>query len=302
MKKKLFAIVIIGMLVACSHDAEIDSISDKAIVGNAENSEMLSFSNEREFLCAVEALEDGQPISRAVSNFKSLYDEYEAAWEIEDNYYDSMEKYEEFKKMFPHLYFPEYEDDYSFFLPISNENIAKLVNLEGNVLIDGKVVNYIDIKTPQDLLKLGKLYPGDILTRGAVSDPALQSKVYMNNIPKVYNEENDRRMWVETKTAMKGGYFTTVICVHFNKKALLGGWKRYRSNVTLLGCLSFASGYDQKFNISSETSGKGEVQFSAVDRYQPSGTRCTAQRLDIHYQGITGYFHMDVDTDLIIKK
>lgn len=302
MKKVLFVITIVLMIVSCNNDTEIDAISDKVVMGNSNESEMLSFADENEFLRAVEELEAGQPMTRVASGFKSLFEEYEAAWEVEEEYYDSMEKYNEFKKMFPHLYFPEYENDYSFFLPISNENIAKLVNPEGNVLINGEVVNCVDIKTPQDLLKLGKLYPEDAVTRGKVSDPALQNKVYTNNIPKICNEDNDRRMWVETKAGMKGGYFTTLICVHFNKKAPLGGWKRYKSNVTLLGSLSFASGWTQKFNKASETRGKGEVQFPAVDRNCPSGTRCTGRNLDIQYQGIEGYFHLNVDTDLFIKK
>lgn len=302
MKKILFVMMLVTLFVACSDNSEIEAISDKYVADTGEMTKMLSFTDQKDFLSAVEALENGQPLTRVASDFKSLYDEYEMAWEIEEEYYTSMEKYNEFKKMFPHLYFPEYEEDYSFFLPVSDENVAKLINPEGNVIIGGKVVNCIDIKTPQDLLKLGKLYPGDEVTRGLVSDPALQNKVYTNSIPKIYNQDNDRRMWVETRAVMKGGYFTTLVCVHFNKKPPLGGWKRYKSNVTLLGTLAFASGYQLNFNAASTTRGKGEVQFPASDRYCPSGTRCTGQRLDIEYQGIEGRFHLNVDTDLIIKK
>lgn len=89
-------------------------------------------------------------------------------------------------------------------MPVSNENIAKLVNPEGNVVIGGKLVNYIDIRTPQDLLALGLLCPNIIETRGAAADPSLQKKIHLNVIPKVYNIDNDRRMWVDTSVSMKG--------------------------------------------------------------------------------------------------
>lgn len=301
MKKLLFAAISFAVLFsACSNDVEnIQGMANVNIVN--EESGVLSFSDIAEFQAAVEAVEQGGPQTRSNVNFKSLYDEYEAAWEIEEEYYTSKEKYNEFKKMFPHLYFPEYEDDYSFFLPVSDENIAKLVNPEGNVMIDGKLVNYIDIKTPQDLLELGLLCPNATATRGAAADPSLQQKIHLNSIPKVYNTDNDRRMWVDTSVSMKGGYFTTTVNVHFNKAAIMGGWKKYRSEATLIGTLTYASGSKTIFPVTSTKRGKGVVTFDAVDRIAPSGTRCYGYDMKIRYQGIEGEYRLTVDTDKIVK-
>ena len=53
------------------------------------------------------------------------------------------------------------------------------------------------------------------------------------------------------------GYFTTTVNIHFNKSAAMGGWKKYRSEATLIGTLTYASGYKTIFPVTSTKRGKG---------------------------------------------
>lgn len=66
------------------------------------------------------------------------------------------------------------------------------MNLEGNVRIAGEVVNYIDIKTPQDLLKLGQLAPDDIDNRIMTRNGG-----YLNDIPNQYGPDGDRKFGLQ---------------------------------------------------------------------------------------------------------
>jgi hypothetical protein len=62
-----------------------------------------------------------------------------------DDYYQREGGYEEFKVKFPNLYYPEYEEDYAAFLPVSDEAIAKLLNQQGKVIIAGKEIDMRDV-------------------------------------------------------------------------------------------------------------------------------------------------------------
>ena len=120
MKKNFYFLLfsIAMLLFACTNDQESDLLPSKEAKGTVD---MLNFATEEEFFNAVESPEATLKTISTHSDFKSLYNEYEEAWEIEEEYYASEEKYNEFKMLFPHLYFPEYKDDYSFFLPVRNQ-------------------------------------------------------------------------------------------------------------------------------------------------------------------------------------
>lgn len=62
-----------------------------------------------------------------------------------ENYYDTEEGYYKFKKKYSNLYFPEYGDDYSAYLPVKDKYVAKLLNSKGEVMINGNIVNLVDI-------------------------------------------------------------------------------------------------------------------------------------------------------------
>lgn len=307
MKKYLFLMTVATatLFISCNNNSMDEVLNNPPTSptseekGNSDNYgtpgktfSMLEFATETDFKLAV-----GNPkavLTRASQNFKSLYDEYDAAWEVEESYYETDEKYEEFKQMFPHLYFPEYEDDYSFYLPISDENIAKLVNPEGNVLIGGEVRNYIDIKTPERLLELGQLCPApssDIQTRTLD-----HTTVFLNSIPTQTNDRNDRRMYVTSSMGSVQGRNAVLVTINFRKKGPRH-WKKYRSTGTLVGTFNFAQGKSYVFTTASTKEGRGSVTFDAlVDFGVTAPWPCVSDKLTINCRGLVGKFYMQVNT------
>ena len=93
--------------------------------------------------------------------FKSLYNVFDDAMGDADNYYDTKEHYEEFKVKYASLYFPEYGDDYSAYLPVSNLKLAHLANKNGFIKINGELINCKDISSYAQLDSLGLTPPND---------------------------------------------------------------------------------------------------------------------------------------------
>lgn len=280
------------MFIACTSDQEPEILAHSK--ETKSSIEMLEFATETDFLKAAESPQAVLNEFSVNANFESLYDEFEKAWLVEEDYYVSDQKYDEFKKLFPHLYFPEYKDDYSFFLPVSNDSIAKLLNPEGNVKIAGKTVNYIDIKTPQDLLKLGRLAPENgenvIITRAN----------YVNNIPEQLGPDGDRKLWVNTGAHFLGnGQPVTEIEIHFRKKAGIRGrrWKNYTSEASIIGILRYATGESMVFPVTSAKRGRAPIsyKFASTSPFGVYPFPCRGQNIEISYQGIGHKFYMDVD-------
>ena len=80
----LFSIAM--LLFACTNDQESDLLPSKEAKGTVD---MLNFATEEEFFNAVESPEATLNTISTHSDFKSLYNEYEEAWEIEEEYYAS---------------------------------------------------------------------------------------------------------------------------------------------------------------------------------------------------------------------
>ncbi|MDD2247240.1 MAG: hypothetical protein PHC39_09250, partial [Proteiniphilum sp.] len=163
--KKLFILelVLVGILFAsCNNNLEEIQIPDQdgeqAIIGLDKG--ILSFENEAAFQEAVDKVRNNQisltSLTRSAdgSDFESLYAEFVQAMKEAESYYDRIEGYEEFKVKFPGLYYPEHGDDYSAYLPVSDEAIAKLTNREGKVIIAGEVRDMRDIFTYEKLVEL----------------------------------------------------------------------------------------------------------------------------------------------------
>lgn len=299
MKKHFFKFVLLlgGICVSCSNETDMKSPCDidrySISEGNviAENTlQMLSFESQKDFNIIIE---NPDSYLKEHEDFYSLYDEYEAAWEVEEEYYISLEKYQEFKKRFSHLLFPEYEDDYSFFLPVSNENVAKLLNIEGKVCIGGKVMDYRDIRTAEDLLRLGRL-------SSKFDSPLSKSPIgswdnpYMNYIPELVGPEGDRKFWVNVGKRVNGNVAEMWIEINFRKKGAFGRWKNYSSNASFVGQLRFANGRIFTFPVSSEKEGRSPIIFDAfapaANAFPCKGTKC-----EVWYQGYPGTTYMNVD-------
>ncbi|WP_080905127.1 DUF4848 domain-containing protein [Parabacteroides sp. Marseille-P3160] len=177
-------------------------------------------------------IDSAEDITLKDDGFHSIYDDFVNAMNEAEEYYDSPGGYEEFKKKYSMLYFPEEGDDYSAYLPVSNKNIAKLLNSKGEVIINGKVVNLTDIHSYKQLIDLG-IAPIEenytTLTTKATTDYPL------NKLPEV--RCNDRKLWVNThvRPGTSPGVLQEIqIEVCFRKKGFLGAWYNYSSE-TILG-------------------------------------------------------------------
>ena len=161
MQKKILSslsMIIAGAMVMISCNKMDNAANDESsiITDSPESTTILSFDSEADFLAAVQSVRSGIATkSTGVEDFKSLYDEFNQAMAEADDYYQREGGYEEFKAKFPDLYYPEYEEDYAAFLPVSDEAIAKLLNTRGEVMIAGKEVDYRDVWSYERIVELG---------------------------------------------------------------------------------------------------------------------------------------------------
>lgn len=266
MRKSILFIASLCMLGACSNDAEkvlnTEKTANENIIHNADlnisvkkDKDMLVFDNNEDFQSVISKLytaASGNDASTKSLNssdenvygdviqtpdvtfkadgFYSLYDYFTDAMNEAESYYDRPGGYEEFKAKYSMLYFPEEGDDYSAYLPVKDEKIAKLLNANGEVSINGKIMNYKDINSYQQLLDLGiAATEGDYIT------PTTRADDYpFNELPEV--RCNNRRLWVRTEVrrGSKPGVAEEVaILVRFRKKGLFGKWYNYGSTTYL---------------------------------------------------------------------
>lgn len=261
MRTKLLFIASLFMLGACSNDAEKDLKSSAETINNAalnisikRNGDMLVFNSDEEFQNIISKLNArptkkeetstksaydlntyGDMLQTPDINFKkdgfySLYDYFTDAMNEAESYYDRPGGYEEFKTKYSMLYFPEEGDDYSAYLPVKDERIAKLLNANGEVSINGKVLNLNDITSYQQLLELGIA-----ATEENSITPTTRAEDYpLNELPEV--KCNNRRLWVVTevrKGSSPGVAEEIAILVRFRKKGLFGKWYNYGSTTYL---------------------------------------------------------------------
>jgi succinate dehydrogenase flavin-adding protein (antitoxin of CptAB toxin-antitoxin module) len=165
------------------------------------------------------------------NGFHSLYDDFINAMNEAESYYERAGGYEEFKQKYAMLYFPEEGDDYSAYLPVSDKNIAKLLNSNGEVMIDGEIVNLKDINSYEQLIDLKLAPPSEnainLTTRANTDYP-------LNELSLV--KCNDRKLWVNVilrPGSSPGIYEEILVEVCFRKKGALGLWYNYSSDTFL---------------------------------------------------------------------
>ncbi len=260
MKKTFFLCVFFIALFSCSNEelVENETVIDKLTEDKAN---ILSFSDETEFFNSVETIRksDNNSIetrSETIeSNFHSLFDEYQQALDEADFYYQSEAGYEEFKAKYPSLYFPEYKDDFSVYLPVSDESVSKLLNSEGKVLIAGKEKDFRDVFSYDKIKELGLAIPfidnpeveipvvkeSDMSTKSIVIpgnfnpqtdttftrvDQFAGGMEGNENFP-FYNSDKKTKLWVNSyvwESNVHHGYLSLYITVSFRKKGLFGVW------------------------------------------------------------------------------
>lgn len=231
------------LLSSCNNELEEKQIAipdeEQTIV--AQSGGILSFDNEAAFWEAVEKVRNNEIsvalLTRSTSedDFLSLYREFDQAMEEADNFYQRAGGYEEFKQKFPNLYYPQYNDDYSAYLPVSDEAIAKLVNPQGKVIINGDERDMRDVFSYEKLQELGLAIPdetGTVSLRALpinnVIDPTIPYYRALTEVKKDITSK--RKMWVTVRgierNAPNNLPFTKIkearIDVCFRKKGALG--------------------------------------------------------------------------------
>jgi hypothetical protein len=273
MKKTFFLCVFFIALFSCSNEelVENETVIDKLTEDKAN---ILSFSNEAEFYNSVETVRrsDNNSIetrSETIeSNFHSLFDEYQQALDEADFYYQSEAGYEEFKAKYPSLYFPEYKDDFSVYLPVSDESVSKLLNSEGKVLIAGKEEDFRDVFSYDKIKELGLAipfidnpeveipvvkesdiptieidYPGSVLRSSfnpQIDTAFTRVDQFTGNMEGTesfpfYNSDKKTKLWVNSyiwESNVHHGLLMIYIDVFFRKKGFLGIWYNGKASST----------------------------------------------------------------------
>ena len=166
-----------------------------------------------------------------INGFTSIYDSYDNALSESDAYYDTNKHYQAFKQKYANLYFPEHGDDYSVYLPVKDKYVAKLLDLDGNVKIAGKVVNMKDITTYEQLVEAGQTMEdaSNLMTRANFQGN------YVNGTPELKRADGNRKLKVRvyTQPGSSGVMEEIVIDVMFRKKGAMGIWYNYKSETEL---------------------------------------------------------------------
>ena len=252
MKKVLSLLLLLMIVASCANDLDtMEGVSfnelEKDIVllnGNSltkssddQRINILKFKNQSVFdetithlkkMTNEERLEWEQEM-----NFVSLNSIYENALEEVTAMEGTAEEYNTFKEKYQDcLYFPEYKDDYGTYLPVSNEEVASVLNKNGEVMIGEDIVNMRDIFEYRDLQLTGDaLYDLDIF-------PRLSNKDYIGNqYDSGWKEVGSRKFKLKAgRRIMDVG--KTEIALHleisFRKKGVFG-WMNYKETTQTTG-------------------------------------------------------------------
>lgn len=175
-----------------------------------------------------------QLINLQTTDFKSLYEVYIEAIDNAEFYYERPGGYEEFKEKYDCLYFPEYKDDYSAYLPVSDKVLAKFLNQKGEIIIDNELKDMRDLKSYEKIKELGWSIPDIdndqvINTIARLTQASAYIQVTENQV--VYNSGKSVKLWIDIQKGNRGtssGRFD--VC--FRKKGILGVWYNYSAHTS----------------------------------------------------------------------
>lgn len=169
-----------------------------------------------------------------IEGFTSLYDTYTQAMKEAESYYDREGGYEQFKEKYSTLYFPEYKDDYSVYLPVSDKSLAKLLNSNGEVTIGGELVDMKNINSYDQLKELGLSIP-DIDKESGINNSVSTRSITVRQVQEnevVYSGDKTRKLWIDIQPQPSPNVNPPAITrfdVCFRKKGFLGAWYNYSS-------------------------------------------------------------------------
>lgn len=180
-----------------------------------------------------------------IDGFFSLYDSFNEALGKADNYYQNEDDYNKFKELYANLYFPEYKEDYSVYLPVDDEDLAKLLNLNGDVYINGKLINMKNIDNYERLQELGiAMYQSNVVIpkRSKIRE---YPRNYVEMIITLGEEyiEGKTKYWL---TISDSNHLIYTFNVNFRKKGFLGFWYNLKAN-SICPLEIFMEGFDYPY-------------------------------------------------------
>ena len=208
---------------------------------NSNGNNILKFKNENVFNETVNKLQFLSNQERLEwekqMNFESLNSVYEKALDEVTAMEDvTAEEYYSLKKTYQNsLYFPEYKEDYGFYLPVSREEMASVLNRNGEVMIGEEILNLKDIFDYYDLQLTGKaLYDLEI-------QPRLGNKDYIGaQYDSGWKELGNRKFKLKAGRRImdvKKTELTLHLEISFRKRGAFG-WMNYRETTQTSGFYS----------------------------------------------------------------
>ncbi|WP_370862513.1 DUF4848 domain-containing protein [Parabacteroides faecis] len=252
MKKIVSLLLLLMAITSCTNDLETPEISfpcgqEKDIVlldgssftksTNDQSDNILQFKNQtvlNETISSLKKMTNEERLEwEKKMNFISLNSVYEKALDEVTAMEGTAEEYNDLKEKYQsYLYFPEYKEDYGAYLPVSNEEVASVLNKNGKVIVGEEIVDMKDIFEYRDLQLTGNaLYDLEVL-------PRLSNKDYIGS-----QYDSGWKEFGKRKCKLKAGrrimnVSKTEIALHieisFRKKGLFG-WMNYKETTQTTG-------------------------------------------------------------------
>lgn len=255
----MFAMLIMVLsLSSCSDidipESRLESAISQTKLTRASESCILSFENGEEFENAVKKIatltsdeEKMEWVNKNFQNFKSIQNIYwDAMEEMAGIENVNIEEYNKFEQKYKCLYFPKYEEDAGFYIPMSDLDAAFLVNEDCEVTVSNEIVNLKDIFNYDSLIELGRAYYAKetVLPFGTMT-PFYLNSTSMNSVGPEYDsgwkEYGNRKVKLKARRRFEAYSPTPVIngsksLLHlefcFRKHTWLG-WANYKCKSTI---------------------------------------------------------------------
>lgn len=285
--KHLLVALIVPLACACSNESlneVVESTQPQIVSRSVEN--MLSFDTEASFQQAVNTLksmnsweEKDSWLKSNFGDFQSMQSVYDSAMAEAENLGETEEEYKSFKDKYSTLYFPMYQEDYGYYIPLRDLDMASLVNENGDVRIAGNVVNKKDITSYDDLMALGRAYyesPKGMQSRAAATSETFIFNRDVENIGTTWDlgwhHENGKKVKLKVRRRIVNWAMLLHTEFCFRKKTWLG-WTNYSSKSTITGTAKMYNDSGvclQTINISHSESGHSshDADFGPLNVYR----------------------------------
>lgn len=252
MKKVLSLLLLLMAITSCTNDLEtMEEVSlgeQKKDIVLLEGNSLTKSSNDQSD--NILQFKDRTVLDETISHLKKMTNEERLEWEKEMNfislnsiyekaldevtimegtaedYYNLKDEYQSY------LYFPEYKEDYGVYLPVGDEEVASVLNKNGEVMIGDEVINMKDIFSYGDLqLTRNSLYDLEVL-------PRLSNKDYIGNqYDSGWSEHGSRKCKLKAGRRIMDVKKTEIalhIEISFRKKGVFG-WMNYKETTQTTG-------------------------------------------------------------------